>query len=230
MGDMAARQRAFTLLELIAAMALMVVVAACLYSSLYTGFRARRSAAAAVEPTITVANAIELLKQDIYCAVSGDGILAGSFLGMDSQDGKGGDNDSLSFYTTHLYASKDKPYGGVGMVELVLAPDGEADGECYRLVRYINTNLLSPRTLEYDEQVLCRNVRSLNLRYFDGLNWLDEWDSTAYENSLPQAVEISLQIEYKSRESAEQSQLRELTESFLIPCGSPQLQDSQART
>ena len=230
MDGMVTRQKAFTLLELLAAMALMVVVAACLYSSLYTGFRARRSAAAAVEPTITVANAIELLKQDIYCAVSGDGVLAGSFLGMDSQDGKGGDNDSLSFYTTHFYASGDKPYGGVGMVELVLYEDNDADGDCYRLVRYVNTNLLSPRTLEYDEQVLCRNVRSLNFRYFDGLNWLDEWDSTAQENALPQAVEISLRIEYKSRGSAGQSQLRELTQSFLIPCGSYELQDSQART
>jgi prepilin-type N-terminal cleavage/methylation domain-containing protein len=228
MDGMVTRQKAFTLLELIAAMALMVVVSACLYSSLYTGFRARRSAAAAVEPTITAANAIELLKQDIYCAITGDGVLAGPLLGMDSQDGKGGDNDGLSFYTTHLYASDDKPYGGVGMVELVLV--GDNDGECYRLVRYINTNLLSPRTLEYDEQVLCRNVRSLNFRYFDGSNWLDEWDSTAYENTLPQAVEISLRIEYKPRASAGQGQLRELTQSFLIPCGSSELQDSQART
>jgi len=227
---MAMRQKAFTLLELIVAMALMVVVAACLYSSLYTGFRARRSAAAAVEPTITAANAIELLKQDIYCAVTGDGVLAGSFLGMDSQEGKGGDNDSLSFYTTHLYVSDDKPYGGVGIVELVLAEDNDTDGDFYRLVRHVNTNLLSPRTLEYDEQVVCRNVRSLNFRYFDGLNWLDEWDSTAHENTLPQAVEISLRIEYKSREPGRQSQLRGLTESFPIPCGSSELQDSQSQS
>ena len=38
------QSEAFTLLELLVAMVLMVVTAACLYTALYTGFRARRSA------------------------------------------------------------------------------------------------------------------------------------------------------------------------------------------
>jgi len=41
----------FTLLELLVAMTLMVVVASCLYTALYTAFNAQRSARAAVEPT-----------------------------------------------------------------------------------------------------------------------------------------------------------------------------------
>jgi prepilin-type N-terminal cleavage/methylation domain-containing protein len=37
-------RKGFTLIEMLAAMALMVAAASCLYSSLYTAFRARRSA------------------------------------------------------------------------------------------------------------------------------------------------------------------------------------------
>ena len=54
------------MLELLVAMVLMVVAASCLYTALYTGFRAYRSALSAVEPTSRAINAIELLKQDIH--------------------------------------------------------------------------------------------------------------------------------------------------------------------
>lgn len=58
-------RKGFTLIEMLAAMALMVAAASCLYSSLYTAFRARRSAEAALNPTLTAWRAIELAKQDL---------------------------------------------------------------------------------------------------------------------------------------------------------------------
>ncbi len=212
-------RKAFTLLELLVAMSLMVVVAACLYSSLYTAFRARRSASAAVEPSMTAANAIDILKQDISGALPPKGILAGTFLGMNSTDGKGGDSDSVSFYTTRLHTREGKrPYGGIDLIELVLAQDDNDEGDVCRLVRRVTPSVISPRVLEPDEQVLCRNVRSLSIRYFDGFDWLDDWDSTAHGNELPLAVEIGLQIAYKTSKSDKEAQPHKLTQTFLIPC------------
>ena len=230
MTEIVTYRKAFTLLELLVAMTLMVVVAACLYSSLYTGFRAKRSAGSAVEPGIAAANAIEILKQDISGALPPSGILAGSFLGMDSRDGQGSNSDSMIFYTTHFHTADDKPYGGIAMIELALVEDSDSENDNYRLIRYVTTNLLSPRALEADEQVLCRNVRSLNIRYFDGFSWLDEWDSTAYEDVLPQAVEIDLQVEYKARELARQAQLRRLIQSFMLPCGVSERVEGESQT
>ena len=70
----------FTLLELLVAMVLMVVTAGCLYTALHTGFRARSSALAAVEPTSRAINAVELLKQDVSGVLPATGVLAEWFV------------------------------------------------------------------------------------------------------------------------------------------------------
>ena len=230
MGRRAARQQAFTLLELLVAMTLMVVAASCLYSALYTGFKARRSAMSAVEPTALAINAIELLKQDISGVLSPTGVLAGAFVGIDSYGTNGVDCDSLEFFTTQIYADDDYPAGGLGKIELVLEEDTDEDRENYRLVRRVTSNLLPPRSIDPDDQVLCRNVRSLNLRYFDGDNWLDEWDSTADANSLPLAMEIDIQVLYNTKSSDKEPQIRRLIQSFAIPCGGAGQEESQSDT
>lgn len=221
------KYKAFTMLELLVAMALMVVIASCLYTALYTGFRAKRSALSAVEPTSLAINAIELIKQDTYGVLPPGGVLTGAFLGTNSRGINGVDADSLEFYTTHIYSENDYPVGGLGKIELVLSEDTDYNRNNYQLVRKITTNLLSPRAIEPEEQVLCRNVTSLNLRYFDGDNWLDEWDSTADANSLPLAMEIDIQVIYNISSTGKESQIRRLTQSFAIPCGAAAQEQSQ---
>ncbi|MBN1360560.1 MAG: prepilin-type N-terminal cleavage/methylation domain-containing protein [Sedimentisphaerales bacterium] len=234
--------KGFTLLELLAAMALMVVVAGCLYTALYTGFRAHRSALSAVSPTAQAMDAIELLKQDIYGVLPPTGVLAGAFVGTDQRGFKGADTDILEFYTTQVYASRDEIVGGIGKIELGLEEDlgyDLIDGrqitrtridtvpDTYKLVRKVTSNLLSPKTIDPNEQVLCRNVVSLNLRYFDGTSWIDEWDSVEDANSLPLAVEIEIHVvdDVRSRNvkstvtSASELPQRQLIQSFPIPCG-----------
>lgn len=222
----------FTLLELLVAMSLMVVVAGCLYTALYTGFKARRSAMAAVEPTSQAINAIELLKQDIVGVLPLDGVLAESFIGTSSRSSQGEDADYVVFYTTQVYADEGDLVGGVGKIELVLEEDTDEDRENYRLVRKITRNLLSPTEIDAEEQVLCRNVTSLNLRYFDGESWLDEWDSTTDANSLPVAMEVDIQVAYKTANptSAQGDQTRRLVQSFAIPCGGEALTETESET
>jgi len=224
--------RGFTLLELLVAMSLMVVVAGCLYTALYTGFKARRSAMAAVEPTSQAINAIELLKQDIVGVIPIDGVLAESFIGTSGRSSKGEDADYVVFYTTQVYADEGELVGGVGKIELVLEQDTDEDRENYRLVRKITRNLLSPRDVDAEEQVLCRNVTALNLRYFDGDGWLDEWDSTADANSLPVAMEVDIHVAYKTTNGAttQRDQTRRLVQSFAIPCGGEALTETESET
>jgi hypothetical protein len=101
------------------------------------------------------------------------------------------------------------------------------DRDSYKLVRRVSTNLLSPKVIDPNEQVLCRNVVSLNLRYFDGTSWVDEWDSTEDANSLPRAVEIDIQVIDDTRNKSTKNIVtgaaelpkRRLIQSFAIPCG-----------
>ncbi|MBC8467966.1 MAG: prepilin-type N-terminal cleavage/methylation domain-containing protein [Planctomycetes bacterium] len=224
------KHKAFSMLELLVAMVLMVVIASCLYTALYTAFRAKRSAMSAVEPTSLAINAIDLIKQDTYGVLPAGGILAGSFIGTDSLGVNGVNADSLEFYTTHIYSENDHTVGGLGKIELVLEEDTDYNRENYRLVRRITTNLLSPRPIDPEEQVLCRNVKSLNLRYFNGDSWLEEWDSTADANSLPLAMEIDIQVLYNTTSSNKEPQIRRLTQSFAIPCGGAAQEESQAES
>jgi prepilin-type N-terminal cleavage/methylation domain-containing protein len=211
---------AFTLLELLVAMVLMVVTAACLYTALYTGFRAQRTAARAVEPTLKAINVIELLKQDIFGVLAPTGTLAGAFVGTDAGGIKGVDADYLEFYTTRVHAEDDEVAGGLGKIELTLEEDVDSDDGTYKLLRRVTTNLLSPRTIDPVEQVLGRQIVSLNLRYYDvDGGWLDEWDSTADANSLPHAVEIDIQVAHAANGSVDEAETRRLVQCFPIPCG-----------
>jgi hypothetical protein len=107
----------------------------------------------------------------------------------------------------------------LGKIELVLEEDTDEDRENYRLVRRVTSNLLPPRTIDPEDQVLCRNVTSLNLQYFDGEGWVEEWDSTADANSLPLAVQIDIKIANKTINGTSVPQERRLVQSFAIPCG-----------
>ncbi len=221
-------RRGFTLLELLVAMVLMVVVAACLYTSLYTGFRAYRSAVSAVEPTLQAINAIELVKEDVDGVLPPGSNLAGSFIGTDAPGTKGVDADSLEFYTTHIYADEEQLMGGLGKIELLLETDPNSEDGSYMLVRRLTTNLLAPKEAQAEEQVLCRRVVSMNVRYFDGYGWVDEWDSTADANSLPQAVEVDIEIAHNGKKGTEEPQKRRLVQSFALPCQTPAQEESES--
>ena len=178
---------------------------------------------------IVAANAIEIIKQDILGALPPTGILAGPFMGTDATNGLGFESDILILHTTHTQTSDEALVGGISEIELLLESDDDDTNSNggYKLVRRVTTNLLSPRTLEPDEQVLSRNVGSLNIRYFDGYTWLDEWDSTGQGGTLPPAIEIDLQITYKSGGLTKDGRPCRLIQSFLIPCGSVNSQGMQ---
>ena len=170
-----------------------------------------------IEDALEAINAIELMKEDIEGVLPPGSHLAGAFIGTDSGGAKGVDADSLEFYTTHLYADEEQLMGGLGKIELLLETDPNSQDNSYMLVRRLTTNLLAPKEVQADEQVLCRRVVSMNLRYYDGSGWAQEWDSTADANSLPLAVEVDIEIAHNGKKGTE-PQKRRLIQSFALPC------------
>jgi len=183
-----ASRRAFTLLELLVAMSLMVIVSAGLYTSLYTGFKAKRSSEEVVTPLITLQAAMDMFAQDVRGAVEPNTTLAGTFEGVNDRDGTSRDTDSLTLYSSHHQINGDtsRLTCGVGLIELSLEEDQDVD--TYNLVRFVTDNLLATETTDSIQEILCRNVRSMNLRYFDGSGWNDEWNSDEHLDALPLAI------------------------------------------
>jgi prepilin-type N-terminal cleavage/methylation domain-containing protein len=233
--DFARRARAFTLLELLVALAMAAIIAGSLYASLRSGFRARAQAEAQVEPVRTAELATALLRADFESARPADGTLSGPFVGQDLTGDQGLAADSVSFFTlgnptdplaaAAATAGAPADMSGVGLtpttgearqVEIAITsypgPGGAAE-PC--LVRRVNTNLLAQVTAEPYEEVLCRGVRSLNVRYYDGLTWQDSWDSTTLDNAIPVAVEVTLELD---RSTEGQQRIIQFPRVFLLSC------------
>jgi prepilin-type N-terminal cleavage/methylation domain-containing protein len=245
-----ASRRAFTLLELLVALAMAGIIAGSLYSALRIGFRARTSAEAGVEPVRTAELATALLRSDFESALPATGTLAGPFVGVDGTGDGGLAADTVEFFTVGnpndalTLAAQGGQQTGMGaggtmiggqagaasggavataslpaearkvQIGLVAYPGAGGISEQV-LVRRVTTNLLSQVAVEGDEEVLCRGVRSLNLRYYDGLTWQDNWDSTQLENAIPTAVEVVVELE-RSRDG--QLKVLRFPRVFLLSC------------
>lgn len=211
--------RAFTLLELTLAVLVAALLAFVLYRSMHVCLRARRSALEAVKPVRALTFAVDVICHDFESVVRPTGILAGPFVGT-RQTGSSGDADYVEFYS--MGRDRVRPATpmdeGVRCVELGLKTDVSPPA----LVRYVTRNLLARKQADPEEEILCRNVRSLSLRYYDGLNWLEEWDSTELDNALPLAVRLEIEIgsDDESSQTAD-SAIRHIIRIIPLACAEP---------
>ena len=210
--------RAFTLLEMLVATAMTAVLAGSLYATLHVAFKARRSAIETVEQVRAPALAVELLRGDIESAVVPKGILAGEFLGEDATSGTGRPSDVLVLHCTADGAQATEGAGDIRMVEFACEADDEGNGMV--LLRRVTLNLLTTKVEEPVEEVICRRVRSFDLKYFDGMDWQDSWDSAALDNALPLAVEVTLEFTGDSATDTPGEGVYQVSRVLQVPCSS----------
>lgn len=181
-------RRAFTLLELLLAIAITAILAATVYASLMIATHTRDRAAEAVGKDRALTLALDLIRRDLQSAPPPTGTIAGAFIGTN-------DNafDTISFTTTNTFLPPDGRLSDLINVNLLLMEDtGGEDTRSMMLVREVTTNLLSTATTQPGAQVLARGITGLDLAYSDGADWLDDWDSTQHDNTLPLAVKVTL--------------------------------------
>ena len=226
------RRSAFTLLELILALGMVAMLALTLYLGLTVTVRARERALSSVAPVRTALVAADLIRQDLESVLPCKQLLAGPFIGT-SQSGAdvvdffclGSDvswhatPDALKQQGSGIApASVDVPWSeGPRHVVLYLNTDTQPPS----LVRSVTRNLLAPTVPPPDEEILCRNVRSFTVRYFDGTDWQDSWDSTTVGDILPQAVELTFEAVIDDAKPGQQPVVYKVTRAFPLACAVP---------
>ena len=91
------RQSAFTLLELLVALVLMVSITSSLYACFRIAFKSQDHAEAALTPARTALYALELIRQDLDSAMVPNNVLAGAFEGTPA-----GETPAVTVQTANL--------------------------------------------------------------------------------------------------------------------------------
>jgi len=187
------RNTGFTLLEMILAIAVTAIVSAALFTSLSGAFKTRRKAEDALSGREAARTALEILRTDIECIPPAGSRISGIFLGENYSGMNRADADALTYVTANPNLKSDQDVADLRGIELRLL-ESEDDPDHYVLARMVTGNLLTPVTPEPALQVLARRVVSLNIQYYDGGDWIDEWNSIELDNAMPPAVRIELVI------------------------------------
>lgn len=238
------RVAAFTLLEVMVALVIVAMIATALFAALTVAFKARKSAMNNLTNLRQLRFAMETVGRDIQTILPPTGVLAGAFYATPADPSE--NLDTLELFNAAPAArtmlsgadiqkvvlkvmAESEVQGALVDVDLLDARNqgqrlGSADqeGSDMVLVRRVTRQLLAQVTPEPPYQIIARHVQTFRVRLYDGVDWLDTWDSTTTENTLPQAIEVTLEIKEplpleQTAASNSAQRIHTMTRVFQIP-------------
>lgn len=186
-------RRAFTLIEIMMALAGGAVILAAIYGIFSRSVHLRDDAMARTREVRLRARAVSVLRNDLRNALVSGGKLAASLTGSQTSP-SGGFSGYLKFTTTTAPdAGADVPTADLQQVEYYIASDSAAqDTQAGRLVRTVDRDLLATVRQAPAEEPLLAGVKSMEVSFFDGESWQESWEVTEDDKSLPAAVKVRL--------------------------------------
>ena len=187
-------QTGFTLIEILVALAIVMVLVTILYETFNAVIRSIRQVEEVTEIDQMARISLSIISKELRSTYwgrpdPGGTLTPGIFIGLDGED-RGQPSDTLRFTAlSNARASDGITDPSLSILEYELVPASNAETSV--LIHREETNLmsLSGRSLEQFE--LAERVTGLNFRYYDGQEWKDEW-TEADQNKLPKAVEIRI--------------------------------------
>jgi type II secretion system protein J len=211
---------AFTLLEILIAVAAFAVVLAAINTVFYSALRLRNSTSEAIEKALPMEHALGVIKRDLANLVLPGGLMSGTFSTTSTSNSLAGQS-SPNFYTASGVVDETSPFAEVQRVSyLLVAATNRAGGK--DLIRSVSRNLLPSLQEEYEEEWLMTGVQTLTFLYHDGTQWRDSWDSTientstGLSNSLPAAVKVQVRL-LSEKSTGSRSRSRELPIELVVP-------------
>jgi type II secretion system protein J len=200
--------KAFTLIEMLLAVAICAIVLLAINGVFATAVHLRDKTSEAVEETLPVNRALEILYRDLKGAVGPGGFLAGDFrcgvqatgatMGLSGEAGSAG----LDFYTSTGAITDEVPWGDLQEVFYELKAPSDRNRTGMDLVRCINRNLLATTTQVPEIQWLMGSVQTLEFECYGGTQWRNTWDTSAGDTNLPLVVRVRVQLVPRPDEKA----------------------------
>jgi type II secretory pathway component PulJ len=185
---------AFTLMEVILAMATSAVVLAGIGGAFYSALRLRDRTAMAVDESLPLFRALEVIKRDLKGALPPGGVMAGDFVYGALPTGSAlSQGNGLQFSTTTGILRDREPWADVQEITYQLRPPAQREDRGGQdLVRSVGRNLLSTMGVIGEDDVLLANVERFEVECYDGYQWQTVWDTTLSQTNLPLAVRVRL--------------------------------------
>jgi len=208
--------RAFTLIEMLLAVAICAIVLVAINGVFATAVRLRDKTSDAIEESLPLNRASEMMRRDLQGTVGPGGFLAGDFkcgaqamgaaMGLSGEAGSAG----LDFFTATGAINDKAPWGDIQEVFYELKAPTDRSQTGMDLVRCINRNILATTTQTPEIQWLMGNVQNLQFDCYDGSQWRNTWDTSTGDTNLPVAVRIRVQLVAKQGEAARNAQPLEM--------------------
>jgi len=183
------RLNAFTMIEVLLAIAVMAVVLAAVNTVFYSSLRLRNQTLAALDDAAPVEHTMRTLRNDLANIVSPNvtnGFGLQSTVMSQAQFGQ----ITPDFYTATGQMDGLQPFGAVQRIGYALVPGANGARD---LVRLVSRNLYGTATETPTQQWLVGGVRNIMFHYFDGAQWMEVWDTTTQSN-LPTAIKVDLEL------------------------------------
>jgi type II secretion system protein J len=213
------RSRAFTLLEVLLAVAIFSLVLVAIHMVFYGAIRLRNITTEAVESKLPLQQALSIIKRDLANVVLPGENLFGQLQTTATSGALSGQETSLlplassvpgqsspAFYTASGILNDAAPWGEVARVQFFLA-DSTNDTPGKDLFRSVTRNLLPTLQDEPENQFLLSGLESLFFFFFDGTQWREYWDSTAEPGKLPLAIKVELLLSHEQTGHAQRKPL-----------------------
>jgi type II secretion system protein J len=192
---------AFTLVEVLLALAICAVVLVAINAVFVTAVHLRDQTANAIERSRPAEYALDQIRRDLKSVVGPHGFLAGDFkcnaqamgtsMGLATSGGNG-----LDFFCSSGIVDDTTTFGDIQEVLYQLMPPADrTQAQGQDLVRCVNRNLLATTTQTPELHVILSGIQTIDLECYDGTQWLNTWDTSLGDinTNLPVAVRIRIQ-------------------------------------
>ncbi len=185
---------AFTLIEILLAVAIFGVVLVAVHSVFHVALRLRNRTVQALEAELPLQQTLSVLRRDLAGIIPPGGTFGGALDSNPSIQGTAlSGTPLLQFHTAVGVLSEDNPWSDIERVAYSLASPTNGTAEGLDLVRAVTRNLLPVSQETVESQRLMSGVESLTFSFHDGTSWLPTWDSTNEITLLPRAIKVGIQ-------------------------------------